>query len=112
MIVCNDDIKNIINNKKTISNYKMCHYGNKKLIIEDFEMVIMDFEKSKLNQKNKIRDVINNICKFIASIEFGNNINLQFDYDRNKLNGLKSTFRENINYYNEIEDIIDKMNII
>ena len=68
-------------------------------------------EKSKLNQNNKIRDVINNICKFITSIEYGNNNKLNFDYDRNKLNSLKSPFNENINYYDETEKIIDDMNI-
>ena len=26
VIRCNDDIKNIINNKNNITNYKMCHY--------------------------------------------------------------------------------------
>jgi hypothetical protein len=28
-IICNDNIKNIINHKETIMNYKMCHYGDK-----------------------------------------------------------------------------------
>ena len=71
----------------------------------------MDFEKSKLAQKNKMRDVIANILKFITSLEYGNNIKLNFDYDRNKLNSLKSFFNENINYYEEFENIIDNMNI-
>ena len=65
----------------------------------------------KLNQQNKIRYVISNICKFITSLEYGNNIKLNFDYDRNKFNNLKSSFNENINYYDEIEKIIDNMNI-
>ena len=51
------------------------------------------------------------MCKFITSIEYGNNIKLNFDYDRNKLNSLKSSFSERTNYFDEIEKIIDHMNI-
>lgn len=185
VIKCNENIKNIINNKNTISKYKICNYGDNKigilvmkeynlgsvenyywnkdnfsilkniikqvifsilyaydtkrfihgdlhsgnvllkpkrneeinyngkiLQINEFEVVIMDFEKSKLNQKNKIRDVISNICKFITSLEYGNNINqINFDYDRNKLNTLKSPFNEIDNYYGEIDKIVDDMKI-
>ena len=158
VIKCNDDIKNIINNKNTISNYKMCHYeenqigilvmkyyhlgcidnydwnennfnilknvikhvifsiiyafnikgfihgdlhsgnvllkhkrnndikyGDKILHIDDLEVVIMDFEKSKLNQNNKIDDLIRNIVKFINSIVDSNNMIMILNYDRNKL---------------------------
>ena len=98
-------------------------YEKKNIILNEFEAVIMDFdsqsldcnlatrEKSKLRQKNKMRDVITNILKFITSLEYGNNINLNFDYDRNKLNSLKSSFNENINYYEELDNIIDNMKI-
>ena len=181
---CNDDIKNIINNKETISQYKMCYYGanpvgilvmkhhilgsvenyawdqnnleilknvimqvifaiiyayetigfihgdlhsgnvllkpkrnnvinygTKELSIIELEAVIMDFEKSKINQRDKQIDMIKNINKFITSVEYGNNIKLTFDYDRNKLTSLKSSFPEGINYFNEIENIIKQMRI-
>ena len=184
LIKCNDDIKNIINNKSTISNYKMCYYGdnqigilvmkeydlgcvqnyhwnennfellknvikqvifsiiyaynnkgfihgdlhsgnillkpkrnckiiyeNKSLCLNDLEVVIMDFEKSKLHQINKINDLIKNIIKFINSIVDSNKILLNIDYDRNKLIKLKSSFLNDVNYYDEIELIIDNMSI-
>ncbi len=141
IIRCNDNIKNIINNANTISQYKICHfsdnpvgilvmkeydlgcvenynwninnidllknvikqvifsillafdkkefihgdlhsgnvllksksqdtilYKNKLLKINELQAVIMDFEKSKLNQKNTINLLVNNILKFITSI--------------------------------------------
>ena len=184
VIKCNDDIKNIINNKNTISNYKICNYGdnplgilvmkeynlgsinnyfwnennfnllknvikqvifsiifaynnkgfihgdlhsgnillkqkrnreliyeNKILLLNDLEVVIMDFEKSKLQQINKITDLIKNILKFINSIVDSNNISFNIDYDRNQLIKLKSIFLDNVNYYDEIEQIIDNMKI-
>ncbi len=184
LIKCNDSIKNIINNKNTISNYKMCHYGdnqigilvmkeynlgsidnyiwnennfellknvikqvvfsiiyaynikgfihgdlhsgnvllkpkrnctinyeNKTLILNDLEVVVMDFEKSKLQQKNKITDLIKNIIKFLNSIIDSNKISINIDYDRNKLIKFKSSFHHNINYYDEIELIINNMYI-
>ena len=185
MIKCNDNIKNIINNKNTIPEYKMCHYGdnqvgilvmkeynlgsienyvwnksnfdvlknvikqviystifayNKKgfihgdlhtgnillkpkrkneiyyekklLILDDLEVVIMDFEKSKLNQQDKINVVMNNIIKFIASIVSTCIKNeLDFNIDIKKISKLKSTFNENINYYNELEKIIDDVTL-
>jgi serine/threonine protein kinase len=181
LIKCDDNIKNIINNKNTISNYKMCHYGdnqigilvmkeynlgsienyiwnennfqllknvikqvifsiiyaynnkgfihgdlhsgnillkpkrnceikydNKTLIIEEFEVVIMDFEKSKLHQKNKITDLIKNILKFITSIISTCLKNdLIINIDINKVIKLKSIFIKNIDYYNELEKIIN-----
>jgi len=181
LIKCNDDIKIIINNKNTISNYKMCHYGdnligilvmkeynlgsidnyiwnennfellknvikqvifsilnafnkkefihedlhtgnillkptikcqiiyeNKIFELNDLEVVIMDFEKSKLHQKNKINDLIKNILKFITSIiNTCLKNNLFFNIDIKKVIKLKSIFNENIDYYNELEKIID-----
>jgi len=185
LIKCNDSIKNIINNKETISNYKMCHYGenpigilvmkeynlgcienygwnennldllknvikqvifaiinsyerkgfihgdlhsgnvllkpkrnseinynNKILVINDLEAIIMDFEKSKLNQTNKPNELIKNIIKFITSIIstcLKNDLILGIDI--NKIIKLKSLFLDNINYYVELEIIIDNMNI-
>ena len=184
LIKCNDNIKNIINNKNTISNYKMCHYGNnqigilvmkeynlgsidnyiwnennfellknvikqvvfsviyaynkkgfihgdlhtgnillkpkrncvinyenKTLNLNDLEVVIMDFEKSKLQQKNKITDLIKNILKFMTSIIstcLKNDLIVNIDIDN--VIKIKSIFIENINYYNEFEKIIDNIN--
>jgi hypothetical protein len=184
LIKCNDSIKNIINNKETIQDYKMCYYGenpvgilvmkeynlgcvenynwnennfdilknvikqvmfailyayeikgfihgdlhsgnvllkpkrnceinynDKILVLNKLEVVIMDFEKSKLNQINKPIDLIKNIIKFINSIVDSNKIIINIDYDRNKLMSVKSTFNNIKNYYDEIEKIIDNMNI-
>ena len=84
-------------------------YDNKILDINNLEVVIMDFEKSKLHQKNKITDLIKNILKFINSIIDSNKILINIDYERNKLIKLKSLFLNNVNYYDEIEVIIDNM---
>ena len=180
IIKCNDDIKNIINNKNTISNYKICHYKNnqigilimkhyylgcvddydwnktnfdllkniikqvvfaiiyayetkgfihgnlhsgnillkykrkneiiynkKTLILNELEAVIMDFEKSKLNQNNKINDLVRNIDKLFTSIINSNNMKLNINYDRNKLIILKTSYVEIL--YDEINDIIDNV---
>lgn len=185
LIKCNDNIKNIINNKNTISNYKICYYGenqigilvmkeynlgsidnyiwneynfellknvikqvvfaiiysyetkgfihgdlhsgnillkpkrnneiiynNKKLMLNDLEVVIMDFEKSKLQQKNKITDLIKNILKFMTSIISTCLKNdLIVNIDINKIIKLKSIFNEKINYYNELDNIVDNINL-
>ena len=183
-IKCNENIKNIINNKETISNYKMCHcgvnpvgilvmkyyilgsidnydwnennfdvlknvikqvifaiiyaykttgfihgdlhcgnillkykktnelkYGSKSLIINDLEVVIMDFEKSKLNQQNKITELFRNIDKFITSIIYNNNMKLNIFYDTTKLKKIKSTLidEQHIIDYNLFEKIINKL---
>ena len=84
-------------------------YGKKILEINEFEVVIGDFEKSKFN--NSIVDLIKGIIKFINSIVDSNNIIINIDYDRNKLIKLKSIFLDNIDYYNSIENIIDNMEI-
>ncbi len=185
LIKCNDNIKNIINNKNTISNYKMCYYGdnqigilvmkeynlgsidnyiwnknnfellknvikqvvfsviyayntkgfihgdlhtgnillkpkkncvfyyeNHLLYLNDLEVVVMDFEKSKLQQKNQITDLIKNILKFMTSIIntcLKNDLIVNIEID--KIIKLKSIFNENINYYNELNDIIDNINL-
>lgn len=181
LFYCNDDISNIINNKKTISEYKMCHYGTnpigilvmkeyklgcvenydwnennfstlKNVIIQviysvlfayetkgfihgdlhsgnvllkpkknerikygdrtiyplDVEVVIMDFEKSKLEQQNKNVELIRNINKFISSIVSGNNMRLNIDYDANKIMNLKSNCDVN-SYYDCIDDVVNNM---
>ena len=45
----------------------------------------MDFEKSKLNQQNKINELVRNIDKLFTSIVNSNNMILDINYDRNKL---------------------------
>ena len=183
VIRCNDNIKNIINNQNTISNYKMCHYGdnevgilimkeynlgcienyvwneqnihllknvikqvifsillayekkdfihgdlhcgnvllkpkrnceikynNKILVLNELEVIIMDFEKSKLYQNNKITELIKNISKFITSISSTCLKNdLFFNIDLKKIYKLKSIIDINIDYYNELEKIIDEV---
>jgi len=68
----------------------------------------MDFEKSKLNQNNKINDLVRNIDKLFTSIIYSNNMKLYVNYDRNKLITLK-TLSIIGNLYIEINDIIDNM---
>lgn len=181
IIKCNDNIKNIINNKDTISNYKICRYGNnelgilvmkyyylgcvdnfdwnknnfdilkniikqvvfaiiyayesngfihgdlhsgnillkhkrnseiiynkKKLILNELEAVIMDFEKSKLNQQNNCTVLVRNIDKLFTSIINSNNMKLNINYDRNKLVSLKKLITTD-DFYFLIDEIIDDM---
>ncbi len=87
-------------------------YNNKKILqVEIFEVIIMDFEKSKIKQNNNITDLMRNIIKFVNSIVDSNNMKMNLNYDRNKLFSLKSIFNTNINYYDQIEKIIDDMYI-
>lgn len=61
--------------------------------MDNFEVVIMDFEKSKLNQNNKITDLIKNILKFITNIiDTCLKNDLIFNIDINKVIKLKSIF--------------------
>ena len=66
----------------------------------------MDFEKSNL-QIDKIIDLFRNIIKFVDSVINSNNMKINIDYDRNKLNKLKFIFNEKIDYYLEVEEIIN-----
>lgn len=65
MIKCNENIKNIINNKNTISNYKMCHYGDNEvgiLIMKEYNLGSIenyDWNENNINLlKNVIKQVI------------------------------------------------------
>jgi len=185
IIECNDQIKNIINHKETISNYKMCHYGSNsvgilvmkhyklgcinnydwnennfnilknvikqtifaiiyayetkgfihgdlhcgnvllkpkknniaiygeiELEIDAYEVIIMDFEKSKIDQKDKIMELYRNIDKFINSIINSNDMKLNIEYnDRITYSKINKLIISN-NKYNEIEKIINKFHLI
>lgn len=68
----------------------------------------MDFEKSKIDKNNEISEVIRNILKFITSLtDVFLNKQIFQNIDTKKINKLKSIFLENINYYTELEKIID-----
>ena len=85
-------------------------YEDKLFVLDKLEVVIMDFEKSKLNQKNKITELIKNILKFITIIISTCLKNdLIFNIDINKINRLKSILNENINYYDELEKMEKKL---
>lgn len=83
-------------------------YNKKILILYELEAVIMDFEKSKLNQNNKIDYLVRNIDKLFTSIINSNNMKHNINYDRNRLIILKTSLTTE-NLYNEINDIIDDM---
>jgi len=176
---CNDNIINIINNEKIISNYKICNYGNEpigilimnyykegsigdyewnkenleilknvllqtifaliyayeeygfmygdlhinnillkkcknkeinynnhKIIVNELEAKIMDFEKSKINEKNSFDKVIKNILVLLSSLcynyKFENSINCNLE----EINKLKKINIINEKLYNNIENII------
>ena len=86
-------------------------YEDKKLIIEKYEAIIMDFEKSKLHQIDNVNDLYRNIDKFITSIITGNNMKLNIEYDERITYRKLLFFMDTENYYDEIEKIIEKIYI-
>ena len=89
---------------------KEIKYGNKLLIIDDLEVIIMDFEKSKLNQVEKILELFRNINKFITSVTSSNNMKLNIFYDTSKLKKLKEELiNKNIINYDLFEVIIEEL---
>ena len=83
------------------------YYQTKELYLEDYEAIIMDYDKSKLRQNN-IKDLFfKSIGNFLSSLDislFEKNIN--FYYDDNKILEILN-IDKNINYFDEIEKIID-----
>ena len=69
----------------------------------------MDFEKSKLNISNKYNDLFRGIIKFLNSIIDNNKMKLNIIYDVSRLYKLKGFFYEKINFYDELDKIIDSM---
>lgn len=65
VIKCNENIKNIINNKNTISKYKICNYGDSKigiLVMKEYNLgSVENYYWNKddfITQKNIIKQVI------------------------------------------------------
>ena len=95
---------NILLKPKT--NTKIC-YGSKELFIEDYEVIIMDYDQSKLGQDNKKDLFFKNINRFLTTLGLSLlNKNIVFYYDNNKIYDILNT-DGNINYYDEIDKIID-----
>lgn len=82
-------------------------YGDKILKIYELEAVIMDFERAKINDfDNKIL-LLKSIDKFIMSI---NGLRLKNDIFINiNINKIKKIFKNNENYYDGIDKIIDNI---
>ena len=83
-------------------------YGNKILPINSLEVIIMDFEKSKLNQTGKQNDLIRNIDKLFTSIINSSNIKIKINYSRDTLMSLRTSTNTN-EFYDKISEIIDFM---
>ena len=69
----------------------------------------MDFEKSKINQKNKMIFVIRDIKRLFNTISDMTSNKFDINYDYNRLTTLLSDLGESKNYYEELNDIIDLM---
>ena len=85
---------------------KIC-YGTKELILKEYEVIIMDYNFSKINPNNIIELFFGNIAKFLVTLE-GSLLDkdIDFYYDDQKIYDLLNS-NDNINYYDEIEKIID-----
>ena len=84
-------------------------YGDKKLEIKELEAVIIDFEKSKMNDCNLMR-LFRDIDRFINNITCSNNISLYIKYEERITYNILEQSIEN-NFYDEIEKIIDNITI-
>lgn len=82
------------------------YYDKKKLLVNTFEVRIMDFEKSKINIKNDFMTVIKNIQKLLDSLCISSNLSINIGYDQLKLRALlKDEFKEI--HYKILNEIID-----
>jgi hypothetical protein len=82
------------------------YYDKKKLLVNTFEVRIMDFEKSKINIKNDFMTVIKNIQKLLDSLCIYGNLAINIGYDQLKLRALlKDEFKEI--HYKILNEIID-----
>jgi len=95
---------------------KVCeiNYGCKILLIDTYEAIIMDFEKSTIDNKNKIKLVYKDIQKLLVNICY-NNINLSIICTAG--NKLDKLYNPKLNleitkYYDEIEQIINSITVI
>ena len=87
-------------------------YGKKKVKIEEYEAVIMDYDNSKINEKDKLHMLMRKINRFITSIMCSNNMKLYITYEYDRLIKLASKNEEKeINYYDELEEIADNIKI-
>ena len=95
---------NILLKPKT--NNKIC-YGSKELFIEDYEVIIMDYDKSTLGQNNKKDLFFKNINRYLTTLELSLFYkNIDFYYNDEIIYDILNT-DENINYYDEMDKIID-----
>jgi hypothetical protein len=105
----------LIKNKKVHEiNYKF-----KKLIIDTYEIRIMDFEKSKLNKNLELKFLLTDIEKLFDSIKNNERYLVKFNYKNELLRKMKNKIMiENINSYslnekhfNDLDVIIDSFYI-
>ena len=64
LIKCNDNIKNIVNNKNTISNYKMCYYGDNQigiLVMKEYNLGSIDNYIWNENNFELLKNVIKQV---------------------------------------------------
>ena len=64
IIKCNDNIKNVINNKNTISNYKICHYGNNEigiLVMKHYYLGCVDNYDWNENNFDLLKNIIKQV---------------------------------------------------
>lgn len=86
-------------------------YQDKSLVLDKYEAVIMDFEKSKTNEISNNIDLIRSFTKFFSSVADSSKISIRIDFDRNALTKLRRISTNNINFYNQIEIIVDDMQL-
>ncbi len=104
-----------------IKNKRVCEidYCYKKLLIDTYEVRIMDFEKSRLNKDLEFKFVLDNIEKLFTSISVSDSFLVKFNYKNEILRKMKNKIMtENINahsvnktHFEILESIIESFYI-
>lgn len=64
LIRCNDNIKNIINNKNKISEYKICHYGDNQvgiLVMKEYNLGSIENYNWNINNLDLLKNIIKQV---------------------------------------------------
>lgn len=94
--------------------HPVINYGSKHLIITEYEAVIMDFAKSKINRTDPTSNVVLGLVKFINTIvqkEY-NTINFDVVYDVQMLNFIRKRSTESIDFYEYFTLVIDSIQAV
>jgi serine/threonine protein kinase len=101
---------NILLKEKNICEIDYCY---KKLLVNTFEIRIMDFEKSRLNKDLEFKFVLDNIEKLLNSVVINDRHVVKFNYKNEMLRKMKNKIIiENINGFSINQTHFDNLELI